>query len=511
MSNRICSSYIHKLQGIFCEIDNRGICIDKEAIENAKIYVDTEIKRNLNICSSQWGCHVYIGTDNGYGKEHPEFDNQVNINSSSGEKTLLRKLKDLGYKVPTITKRNEEGEYEARYSTGELTLQKMLVENQFNYAGGDPAIRSVLQVRELGKLKSSYLGCRFYKSTDGLLLYLSHYNAAGTLTGRRSSKKHTFGFGNNAQNFPKHGGLARIFRRCLIARPGQIFLSVDQKGAEEWPVLALAENLVALGEMQAGVNRHIRRASGIFGIPETSRTKEEWKNSTEYYLGKKCGHANNYRMKPPRMSDALAQEGHSIPPSACKVMLDKLNRLEPQIQGVFHKYVNDQINKTRMLVSPEPFLRERQFLGLRPNDSNYKLFNEAYAHIPQSTVGDNNGAAVAFLETSLPSGERAIIQECHDSIVQDIPAEASRIWEYLRVTVQSYNRPIRFHNSIEVNIPVEAEIGYNMASMVTIETLDYEGVCAALKKCDLLREQELDQKRAQAQYQSVIDIASAVI
>lgn len=508
MNERITSSYIHKLQAIFCEIDNRGIAIDKEAIKNAKIFVDTEIQRNLSICSNQWGCHVFVGATSGYSKGHPEFDNQVNINSSSGERTLLRKLKDLGYKVPTITKRNEDGEYEAKYSTGELTLQKMLVTNQFGYSGGDPAIRAILQVRELGKLRSSYLNCRFYQQPNGQILYLSHYNAAGTLTGRRSSKKHTFGYGNNAQNFPKHGKLAKIFRRALIARPGHIFLMVDQKGAEEWPVSALAENQTALQEMRAGINRHIRRASGIFSIAESARTKDQWKKSLEYYLGKKCGHANNYGMKEQRMSDSLAQEGHSIPPAACKIMLEKLNKLEPQTRGIFHKYVKDQIYKTRMLTTP--FGRERQFLGLRPNDSNYKLFNEAFAYIPQSFVGDNNGFAVSYLESNISFTERAVIQENHDSICQDIITRADVIWWYLQQTIQAYDRTIRFYNGIEINIPVEAELGYNFSDTVTIKDMTYDGVCEALKKCNELREKALDENRDQQERQQLMDLVNSV-
>ena len=509
MEEKITSRYIHSLQATFHQIENRGICIDKEALENAKIYVNTEIQRNLSICSQQWGCHVYVGAENAYKKGQVDFENQVNINSSSGEKTLLKKLKDLGYKVPAISKKNEEtGEYEAKYSTGELTLQKMLVTNQFNFVGGDPGIRAVLQIRELTKLRSSYLSCRLYISPRREILYLTHYNAAGTLTGRRSSKKHTFGYGNNAQNFPKHGKLSKIFRRCLISRPGCIFLMVDQKGAEEWPVSALAENLQALAEMQAGVNRHIRRAARIFNVSEGSRTETEWKDSLEYYLGKKTGHANNYGMQAPRMSDSLAKDGYSIPPLSCKTLLDKLNSLEPQIRGVFHEYIKREINKSRVLITP--FGRERQFLGLRPNDNNYKLFNEAYSYIPQSVVGDNNGFAVQLLETTLPPENRAIVQENHDSIVQDIPAKAVIIWEYLQRTVRAYDRTIKFYNGIEINIPVEAELGYNFANTFKIKDISYEGVVQALKKCNELREKELNEKRTQEEHQKLMDLASSL-
>jgi hypothetical protein len=208
------------------------------------------------------------------------------------------------------------------------------------------------------------------------------------------------------------------------------------------------------------------------------------------------------------MSDSLAQEGHSINPAACKGLLDKLNALEPQIRGMFHVYIKDKINKTRILKTPAPFGRERQFLGLRPNDNNYKVFNEAFAFIPQSTVGDNTGCAVAFLEDIPCVSKRIIVQEGHDSIIQDVLEYPDAIWNSLQLTIQSFVRPIRFDNGITIDIPVEAELGYNMADTVKIkEPLSYENVVAALEKCNEMRQQDLDEK---AQRQAHIDIQNLV-
>lgn len=481
--DKITSTYLHHLQACYHRIDSRGICLSRENLEKADKFVASEIARNLKICSEQWNCTVYIGAQNDDGTA-----DSVNINSTSGERSLLKKLQSLGYDVPKITKKNAKDEYESNYSTAELALQKMLVSNQFKHLGGDPAIRSVLKVRELGKLKNSYLNALYYQHPDGNLYYLSNYNCAGTLTGRRSSRKHTFKFGNNAQNFPKHGEVSKVFRKCLVARPGNIFLMVDQKSAEEWPVSALAENRRAIAEMQSGVNRHIKRAAWIFGIGESLRTEKEWKDSIEYYLGKKVGHANNYGMRGRRMSESLAQEGHSINEAQCNILLAKVNQLEPEIDGVFHKYVQDTINKTRIL--PTPFGRERQFLGLRPNDNNYSIFNEAYSYIPQSVVGDNTGFAVFYLETNVEPGRRAVVQEGHDSIVQDIPRDSDTIWNYLQSTIAGFNRKIRFHNGIEVEIPIEAELGFDFNTTVKIKDLSYDGVVAALSKLELEAEKE---------------------
>ena len=48
---------------------------------------------------------------------------------------------------------------------------------------------------------------------------------------------------------------------------------------------------------------------------------------------------------------------------------------------------------------------------------------------------------------------------------------------------------------LEIEIPIEAEIGFDFATTVKIKDLSYAGVCEALEKVVKLREQEMDEKR----------------
>lgn len=475
--NKITSSYLHQLQAIYYDIGERGICVDVPRLEAAKIKVKALIQEQLAIASDQWKIRVYIGAENSVKGDL----NSVNLNSTGGEKSLLKKMQELGYKVPIIPKKNKDGEYESKYSTGELALQKMLATNQFQLPTGDPAIRAILRVRELGKLNSAYLNARLSKR--GIeYFFLSSYNVAGTLTGRRSSKKHAFRFGNNGQNFPSHSDIASIFRSCLRARSGNIFLMVDQIQAEDWPVSALSSNMEALNDLRTGVDRHSKLASAIFNTKIPPKTDMAWDSrlhSQPRYLGKKCRHASNYGMRGQRMSDSLAQEGISINKVTCDALLEKVAQIDPSVKGVFHKYVQEELSKCQLLKTP--FGRERQFLGLRPNSDNNTIFNEAYSYIPQSCVGDNTGFAVFDLEDSNDS-KRYIIQEGHDSIVQDIPDTPESILSTLERTTKSFDRTIRFFNGIEINIPIEAEIGYDFDLKVAIETFDLQGIMKAKQK-----------------------------
>ena len=462
--NTITSEYLNKLQAVYHTISKRGIRVDSDRLKQAATDVQVEIAKQVKIISDIWQCHVYIGAAN-----DDKSPGSVNLNASSGKRTPLLKLKDLGYEIPKVAARNEDGEYISKDSLAELALQKILSKNQFNILGGDPVIKAMLQIRELATLQSRYINANLY-TEGGALYYLTNYNVAGTTTGRRSSRKHTFGYGNNAQNFPKHGAAAKIYRRCLVARPGKIFLMVDQMQAEDWPVSALANNTTALYELSSGQDRHKKMACNVFRLSEDHYSEKEWKDSMERFLGKKIRHANNYGMKGNTMSDSLAKEGISMTPTHCQGLLDIANAIDPSIKGVFHAAIEKTLDDTRMLRTP--WGRERQFFGLRAGQSsgNQKIFREAYSYIPQSTVGDNTGFAVFDLETETDLRlQPAIIQEGHDSIVQEIDDNVDTIWRYLQRTITSFDREIRFPNGISFKIPVEGELAYDFYSSVTLK------------------------------------------
>ncbi len=489
----ITNQYLQHLQSLYYDIGNRGIRVDTSRLKSGRDKVNKLIEVNLAIASNQWGCKVYIGAEN----SDKDDKTSVNLNSTAGERSLLNKLKALGYEVPKITKKNEEGEYEQKYSTAELALQKMLATNQFKHPTGDPAIRAVLKIRELGKLKSGYFGARLIgrvKKDKQVInhFFLSTYNVAGTVTGRRSSKRNTLGFGNNSQNMPKHSGTAGLFTECLIARENNILLFVDQVLAEEWPVSVLSNNTLALNELQNGVDRHSKLASAIFDTYVPPKNSPEWdknKHAKMRHLGKKTKHARNYGMREQRMSDSLAQEGFSVTKDVCKMLLQKAADVDPSVDTVFHKYIQDQLSNYHLLKTP--FGRERLFLGCRPHADNNSLFNEAYAYIPQSVVGDNTGFAVAYLETDSLLPKNCIIQEVHDSIVQDIKDDVDNIELYLEETKKAFDRDIIFHNGISIKIPISAELGYNFNDTVELESMDRQGIEKALSILQIKKSKEL--------------------
>lgn len=460
---RITSTYIHQLAAIYHKIDMRGMLFDEDVMRSLNYYISNKIRALLDELSHSWSCDCYLGAD----KSKSKIPDSINLGSSQ---QLLAKLKSLSFDIPKVRKKNEDT-YEVEYkeSVEELVLRKVFAET------GSLDIQRILEIRELEVLNSRYVNARRLNG-----VFFSCYNTAGTITGRRGCKKHTFGVGGNAQTFPKHYSkssacyqLGADFLQGIIARPNKLFFIVDQMSAEDWPVNALAGNQNALTELINQVDRHTNLASYIFGIPVQLHSRSEWKDSIERYLGKKSRHAFNYGMRGATMADSLAKEGFSYSTKDCQTLLDKVDSYDPSVERVFHKYVRDEVFARQTLSTP--FGRERHFHGLRNNDSNYKVLNEAYSYIPQSVVADNTGFAVFDISQSSDS----IINECHDSINQEIDDDLGAVLKCYRRTRRAFDRNIKFYNGIEIQIPIEGEMGYNLKDTVKIREFTEEGVRAA--------------------------------
>src|SRR5208282_255166 len=122
-------------------------------------------------------------------------------------------------------------------------------------------------------------------------------------------------------------------------------------------------------------------------------------------------------------SEALAKEGgFTVPIDSCKNILNIVDRIDPNVKRIFHKYIQEELAKSAHLLRT-PLGRERAFLGLRSGEKNYSILNEAYSYIPQSTVGDNTGLAVCELEKC----HNYILQDGHDSLCQELPDSEQEI------------------------------------------------------------------------------------
>src|SRR5262249_5426773 len=123
--------------------------------------------------------------------------------------------------------------------------------------------------------------------------------------------------------------------------------------------------------------------------------------------------------------------------------------------------------------------------------------NEAYSYIPQSTVGDNTGMAVLYLDSELGS-ECGIVQEGHDSIVQEVNDDLDSLRNTFIFTGSSFKRELRFYNGISIEIPIEAEVGFTLGHSIKLKNYTVEDLEKAYRilKEEQEREREKDTKQS---------------
>lgn len=453
MQQLITSTYEHALARAYFDIDNRGLLINQEKLAKLRLFCNDSVRNLCESISKSTGEKIYVGAENKPATKEKSY----NINYSPNLQSLL---KNLGFNLPKIRVKNDQHEYEMRDSANKLVLQKVLADPTSwppGFFEAKKLIADLLELHKILKVKTTYVNARLYNNT-----MFSCYGVASTITGRRNSKRHPYNLGGNSQNYPKYTDIGRQYQECIISRPGRIFLRVDQKGAEDWPVQALAQNYQALEELRNGINRHVKLASYIFSIPESvlqlGRSAHDPTAEFQYYLGKKSRHANNYGLRAQRFSEQLAENGYSVPKDTCAEMLRKVAEIDPNVHNVFHAFIRDEAFTRKMLKTP--LGRERQVFGLRANEHNWDILNELYAWIPQSTVGDNTGLAVLYIYNLL-DGRDSILHDGHDSICQEPLDNESELISCLNHSNDAFKRTITFHNGISIEIPIEAEIGYD--------------------------------------------------
>lgn len=440
------------------EVEKRGLLVDPTKLAQ----LDSEIGDMLRIAEDRASvltgkkCKAGAGAD-------------VNLNSPA---QIIKLLETRGLKIPTKRGTNKP-------TTGADVLERMYAQT------GDEVIRQVLNVRELTKIRGTYVRTELLDN----VLYCT-YVVPGTKGGRRSSRANFLGLGTNHQNFPKHSVLGERYRSCIVARPGKIFISCDQKSAEDWIINGLIADLTGVDRgiqaLRGSVSRHTLLACFIFALPQVDCGKA----SLHYYLAKKTRYAGSYGMRGARMSAALAAEGYHIPEALCTQFLIKFHKAEPEIEQVFQRYVETELLAHHMLHTP--IGRTRVFLDLRPGSDNQEVFRDGYSYIPQSTVGDNTGLGILYCERHLPG---SVVADAHDAIVLEVDDNDTSIRAAAHSLESAFDREIVFDNGYTLKIPVEVEVGHNLNSKEMVSCDDFSSLglthlLATLRSAGARRQQD---------------------
>jgi DNA polymerase-1 len=414
-------SYVMKLHEFYMELESNGFLFS-ETIWKELLEKYQERKRNQQKRLEELA---------GY-----------NVNANSPKQVFQFLTKDLSLPL--------------KAGTGEDNLVALLG----NHAKDDrsrEAINLILDIRRVRKTIGTYLSAQ--PDFDGRMR--TSYRIVGTETGRTSTSnldpplRPLKGFGLAFQTITKHGDIGADIRRMLVADEGYSILDPDLSQAEARVVSLLSDDEETL-QLFDTTDIHKLTASWLFGKSMDSITKEE------RFIGKTVRHAGNYGMGKRRLmmdTNANAKRfGINIKLSEKDAgrILDTFHKRSSKIRSIFHTSIEGLLKNNRMTII-NPFGRRRMFFE-RWGD---KLFKEAYAFIPQSTVRDHLMTSTLRVQKRIP--DLKFIVEAHDAMTCLVKDE--NINSTARIFKEEFEKPIDFSLcSIKrgmLTIPTEVKVGKN--------------------------------------------------
>lgn len=342
----------------------------------------------------------------------------LNVNS-------VPQIRDYLYKQMKLPKRV----YKGKITTNEDALRSLIPFDP-------PMMLTIMKLRKLAK-RDIYYNMKT-DPKDGRIR--TTIKPGGTQTGRTSSSKSITGTGFNLQNVEK---AIRVF---FTADPGKILIQADYQKAESWIVAYLARCEKMLAALRDD-DFHSTNASNILG---EHVTKAQYRKRQ---LGKRVSHGANYGMTGFLLQKVLLREDYIYSKRECQALLDMYFDCYPNLKGVYHPWVQEQLKRDRTITSA--FGRKITFWDFWGT----RLFNKAYAFYPQSTVGDLTNRAIINLYKH-DEYPLEILLQVHDSIVMQI--DEKYLCQDLMDTISDCMAiPLVVRNSDPFTIPIDLEIGHN--------------------------------------------------
>lgn len=244
-------------------------------------------------------------------------NSQVNINSPAQVKRLFE---SRGVRLPLDRKTG-------RPSTGKLALETL-------DRGGDPTAAAILRARKALKLRDAFLVPlpTFVSPRTGLVH--ASVKTAHTVTGRFSYER------PNLQQIPKHGPLAKRFRRCFTSASGRV-AGADFSQVEMRVAAALSGDPRLLGLFERGEDLHTSVAAQVRGKTLEAVTADERFKAKAVNFGLLNGMGAGRLAHEIRASKAEAQR-------FLDQYLDTFNVLHGWMEQVWRECESDGIARTLM-------------------------------------------------------------------------------------------------------------------------------------------------------------------
>ncbi|MBL8154295.1 MAG: DNA polymerase I [Anaerolineae bacterium] len=394
------------------------------AIERAGVMLDTaylaEFSERLAVMVSELEADVFRESES----------EPFNVNSPRQLNAIL--FEKLKLPVEGIRKTTHG------YSTDAAVLESLIKAH--------PVIESILNYREVSKLKSTYVDALplLINPTTGRVH--TSYNQTGTTTGRISSSN------PNLQNIPIRTGLGREVRRAFVAAPGMKLLSVDYSQVELRILAHISRDETLLEAFAQGQDIHAATAAAVYNIP-ISQVNKEQRN-----FAKRVNFGLIYGMGPYR----LARDSNLTLAEARDFIRAYFDRL-PGVE----RYLEETKRQARQGPIRTLLGRRREFAVLRTADqrSNQTIVQaeeRVAINMPiQGTAADIMKQAMITVHEELAKHRLhgQMILQVHDELVLEVPENEVRETRDLVVRVME--------GAYQLDAPLKAnaQVGDNWRDM----------------------------------------------
>ncbi len=357
-----------------------------------------------------------------------------NINSTQQLSDVL--FNRLGLEPPDRGNKTASGHFST--SAGVLDLLR----------GKHPVVDSVLEHRELSKLKSTYVDALQAALNSETGCVHTSYSQIGAVTGRLSSSN------PNLQNIPIRSEEGRRLRHGFVAGRGNVLLSADYSQIELRIVAHMAQDESMLAAFRAGEDIHATTAAAIYGIrPDevTSRMRR---------IAKGVNFGLIYGMSVfglTRYTELTLAESETF----VKTYFQKFPGVKRYLDGIRKQAAQQGYVET--------LLGRRRYFPALQSKANVQVKNreerEAINAPVQGTAADIMKIAMIKVPPALKAAglKARMLLQVHDELVLECPAD--EVQETARIVQEA------MANAYPLDIPLstEARSGKNWGDMKPIE------------------------------------------
>lgn len=314
-----------------------------------------------------------------------------------------------------------------QYQTGEDVLEK-LTEHEI--------VRCILEVRQLQKLKSTYV------DSLPLLVHAStgrvhtSFNQAVAATGRLSSTN------PNLQNIPIRTAKGREIRKAFIPRNDDyVLLSADYSQIELRIIASMSEEINMIDAFNNGLDIHAATAAKVYGIDIATVTSEQRRNAKAVNFG------IIYGQTPFGLSQSLG-----IPKKEASDIIDAYFVQYPRIKD----YMNNTVNFARENGYVKTLMGRRRYLrDILSKNFTVRGFAERNAiNAPiQGSAADMIKLAMIRIHKAMQQqvSKSKMILQVHDELVFDVHRDELEVMQTL---VKQ-----EMEQAMQLNVPIVAEVG----------------------------------------------------